>query len=55
MSKYNVVMKSTTFGTETFPRDTIKECRETIRNIKRKAKQLKDGVKREFTIETGDE
>ena len=48
-------MKSVAFGMETFPRDTIKECRDTIRNLKRKAKQLKDGVKREFSIELGSE
>jgi hypothetical protein len=53
MSKYIVTMTSTEFGREEFPRDTIKECRETIRNLKKKAKALKDGIEREYAVELG--
>jgi uncharacterized protein Yka (UPF0111/DUF47 family) len=51
MSKYTVVMTSTEFGREEFPRDTVKEVRETIRNLKKAAKKLNDGIERQFTIE----
>lgn len=44
-------MTSPSFGREEFPRDTMKEVRQTIRNLKRKAKELNDGIEREFTIE----
>jgi len=47
-------MKSAVYGTEEFPRDTIKECRETISRLKKKVKSLKDGIKREFAIELGE-
>ena len=53
-SKYTVVMTSQAFGREEFPRDTMKEVRETIRNLKRKAKELNDGVEREYTFEIND-
>lgn len=50
MSKYTVVMSSPEFGSEEFPRDTIKEVRETKRNLLRKIKALNDGIKREITF-----
>ena len=48
-SKYTVVMTSAEFGTEEFPRDTLKEVRETKRNLRRKIKELNDGIKRTLT------
>ena len=44
-------MRSTAFGREDFPRDTMKEVKETTRNLKRKAKELNDGIEREITFE----
>lgn len=49
-NKYTVVMESHEFGVEEFPRDTKRECRETIANIKRTAKRLHDGIERTFNI-----
>lgn len=43
-------MESHEFGVEEFPRDTKRECRETIANIKRTAKRLHDGIERTFNI-----
>ena len=55
MSKYIVTMKSAVYGTEEFPRDTIKEAKATIARLKKKVKSLKDGIVREYAIELGGE
>ena len=54
MSKYTVVMTSTAYGREEFPRDTMKEVRQTISNLKKAAKKLKDGIFRVYSIELND-
>lgn len=46
--KYMVTMTSVEFGTEEFPRSTMSEVRTTMSRLKRKAKELNDGISRDF-------
>lgn len=45
-----VTMTSNEYGREEFPRDTLGEAIETVANLKKAARKLRDGVKRTYDI-----
>jgi hypothetical protein len=45
-----VRMSSDEFGTDEFHRDSLKEARNTVRNLRKEIKRLNDGVERTIEI-----
>ncbi|NLS97505.1 MAG: hypothetical protein GXX96_35645 [Planctomycetaceae bacterium] len=50
MPQYLVFMQSDEFGRETFPRDSLDDALDTIRNLVAQAESLNDGIEREIGI-----
>ena len=50
MPRYLVFMQSDEFGRETFPRDSLDEALDTIRNLVAQVATLGDGIEREIGV-----
>ena len=50
MPQYLVFMQSDEFGRETFPRDSLDDALDTIRNLVAQVDPLSDGIEREIGI-----